>query len=702
MGVAVLAMVAPAEAYIGPGAGFALLSSFWVLLTTIVMAGLSLVLWPIRALWRRLRRGRLSAPWVGRLVVVGFDGQDPVLTDRFLAEGKLPNFERLAKRGCYHRLRTTFPSVSPVAWSSFSTGSDPAKHGIYDFLSRDRRTYLPTLSSTFIGREVRSLSIGRFRIPLARPEIRQLRKSQPFWTLLGEAGIWSTILRVPITFPPDRFYGAQLSAMCVPDLLGTQGTFTLYTTRPEQADFEEGGVRIRLEESDGQYETRLDGPADPFVADATPLSVPVRIRADRKTGRARVHVGGTNLVLEPGRFSDWVRIAFRTAPGIRISGICQFLITELGEHLSLYVTPINIDPAKPAMPISHPSYYATYLERKIGPYATLGLAEDTWAMNERVIGDQAFLDQTYAIDQERQGMFFAALDRLRRGTLVCVFDATDRIQHMFWRYLDAGHPAAARAEDARQRPDAIEELYRRNDALVGKILDRLGDDDLLMVISDHGFTSFRRGVNLNRWLLANGYLVLKEGCDGSAPWLRHVDWLQTRAYGLGLTGMYLNVRGREEHGIVEPDQVHSLKDELIEKLSGLNDSDRSETAIREVFDPARLYRGPFLDQGPDLLIGYNHGYRTSWAGAMGIIDANVFDDNVKCWSGDHCVDPRVVPGVFFCNTPIDRDDPALIDIAPSALRLFGLRPPAQMDGTSLFSGPPRAGMAADGTPGKAA
>ena len=124
----------------------------------------------------------------------------------------------------------------------------------------------------------------------------------------------------------------------------------------------------------------------------------------------------------------------RAVPGVNISGMTRIQVLEMAEHFSLYISPINIDPERPAMPISHPSYYATYLAKRIGPYSTLGLAEDTWALNEGVTSERTFLQQTYDIDRERRTMFFSALDRLRRGSLVCVFDATDRIQHMFWRY----------------------------------------------------------------------------------------------------------------------------------------------------------------------------------------------------------------------------------------------------------------------------
>ncbi|MEJ2338811.1 MAG: alkaline phosphatase family protein, partial [Gemmatimonadales bacterium] len=592
---------------------------------------------------------------------------------------------------CYHRLATTFPSISPVAWSSFATGAHPAKHNIFDFLDRDRRTYLPQLSSVRIGRVRRVLRLGRLRLPLAKPEMRLLRKSRPFWSVLGARGFWSTVLRVPITFPPDRFYGAQLAAMCVPDIQGTQGTFTLFTTRRSAEGFKEGGARVLLDsdgETDGagrHFETAFQGPDNELVDGSPPLTLPVAIDLDRQSGTARIEVNGRMLELAVGELSDWIELSFKAAPGIKVRGICRMMVTEMGEHFSLYATPINIDPEKPAMPISHPSYYAVYLAKKLGKYATLGLAEDTWALNEGVIDDQTFLRLTYDIDREREEMFFAALDKLRRGTVVCVFDATDRIQHMFWRYLEPDHPAAKNGAKAPSR-DAIAELYEHNDALVGRIRARLGAEDVLMVLSDHGFASFRRGLNLNAWLHANGYLALKEGGDGSEEWLRDVDWSRTRAYALGLTGLFLNVEGREAKGIVKSgEEAEALKAELIGRLSGLIDEHSGETAIQEAFDTASLYSGPYLKNGPDVLIGYNVGYRISWDGATGVVEGPIFTDNVKPWSGDHGIDPRLVPGVFFSDRSIGCDDPALIDVAPSALWLFGIQPPSYMDGKVLFT-----------------
>ncbi len=704
--VALLAVVVPdvAHAYVGPGAGIAFVGSFLVIFTTIILSFLSLLLWPFRMAIRAFKYRGMPKPKIKRFIVVGLDGQDPKLTDRFLQEGKLPNFARLAEQGCYHPLRTTFPSVSPVAWSSFSTGSHPARHNIYDFLDRDRRTYLPVLSSTKIGSVDRRLKLGKYRIPLGKPELRLLRKSKPFWKILGEHNIWSTVLRVPITFPPDRFRGAQLSAMCVPDLLGTQGTFIFFTTRSGGEAIKEGGIRVHLNgasagaggASADRFETIFEGPENDMLDGNPPMKIPMTIDIERSANLVHLDLDGEKHTLEPGKLTDWIDIGFKAAPGMKIRGICRMLVTEMDEHFGLYVTPISFDPQKPAMPVSHPSYYSTYLAKKIGKFSTLGLAEDTWALNEGIIDDGAFLQMTYDIDKEREDMFFAALDRLRKGALVCVFDATDRIQHMFWRYLEDGHPAADAAAAARaaanggtagepEHKDAIEQLYIHNDKLVGRVMEKMGEDDMLVVCSDHGFNSFRRGVNLNTWLHENGYLHLQEGDDGSAEWLRGVDWSKTKAYAIGLTGIFLNIAGREEHGIVPPgEEAKALKAELVAKLSGLRDEEKDEVGIRELFDTHELYNGPYLENAPDLLVGYNAGYRCSWDMATGVVAGEVFEDNVKAWSGDHCIDPRIVPGVMFCNRKIDVDDPALIDIAPTALQQFGIAPPKFMDGKVLF------------------
>jgi predicted AlkP superfamily phosphohydrolase/phosphomutase len=211
-------------------------------------------------------------------------------------------------------------------------------------------------------------------------------------------------------------------------------------------------------------------------------------------------------------------------------------------------------------------------------------------------------------------------------------------------------------------------------------MQQVDGDTLLMVVSDHGFKSFARCVNLNAWLHQNGYLTLKDGKTESGDWFEDVDWSRTRAYTMGLNGLYLNVKGREREGIVDPAAAEALKDELRSKLNGLADPASGKIGITGVFDCDAVYAGPYVDNAPDLIVGYGDGYRASWDSVMGKVTEKIFEDNVKAWSGDHCIDPRLVPGVLFCNRRIVEEKPAIVDVAPTILKLFGLGLPAHFDG----------------------
>jgi len=660
------------QAYIGPGAGFAFLGSFLTLVAGFFLSALSLVLWPFRVAWRAIRRRKgFRDAQVRRIIFLGLDGLDPRLTERWMAEGKLPNLARLAAEGSYTRLRTTFPALSPVAWSTFATGVSPARHNIFDFLDRNLKSYLPRLSSARVGKPERVLRIGRLRIPLSRPPLELRRKSQTFWKILGQQGITSTILRVPITFPPEKFEGRLLSAMSTPDLKGTQGSFAQFTTRVEKATFENGS-RYPLRSAAGVFEGEIEGPEDSFLESSPPLRIPFQVIA--QNGDFELRVQGRRCRLTPGEYTAWQRLTFRTAIGASAAGLVRFMVTETAPDFSLYMSPINIDPERPALPISHPSFYAAYLANLLGSYATVGMAEDTWALNEGVIDEDAFLEQAWDIFAEREGMFLHALESTRRGVVACVFDTSDRIQHMFYRRLHSTSKHAG----------VIEEMYRRMDALAGKALAAADDSTAVFVLSDHGFCAFRRGVNLNAWLRDNGYLHLKNGDRESGSFFEGVDWSRTRAYALGLGGFYLNVRGREAQGVVAAGAAATqLKQEIAEKLAALCDADGA-APIRNVYATASLYRGPYLDAAPDFIVGYNEGYRCSWDGAVGKVAEQVIEDNPKAWSGDHCVDPALVPGVLFSNRRITAADPGIEDLAPTALRLFGFEAPAWMEGKALL------------------
>lgn len=680
-----LSFALPLSAYIGPGAGFAFLSSFLVLFLTFFLAVFSFLSWPFRFVLRLIRGQKAyKKSHIDRLVILGLDGMDPVLVDKYMSGKKLPHLAQLADKGCYHRLETTIPSISPVAWSSFMTGCHPAKHNIFDFLNRDPKTYLPDLSSAHIGNPKRVLPLGKYNIPLSKPEIKGMRKSVPFWKILGDNGIFSTILRIPVTFPPEKFRGHLLSGMCAPDLKGSQGTFSYYTSDQTKIIDREGGMNIPVTINGNAIETYLSGPENTMLKNPEEIKLPLSITLDKEKKEAILEVSGQTIRLKEKTFSDWIQVTFRPGLWIKIRAICRFYINRMDPSFDMYVTPLNIDPEKPALPISQPFIYAIYLAKLLGSYITLGEANDTWALNEGVLSEEAFLKLSYFNHQEWENMLFNAMDKTKKGAVVAWFETTDSLQHMFYRYLDERHPALKTGQ-AKMGPEVMEELYVKMDDMVGRVMEKLGKNDVLIIMSDHGIKSFRRGINVNSWLHKNGYLFLKEGKRGSEEWFKDVDWEKTKAYGLGLGGIYLNIKNREAQGIVAPgEEAKKIKKEIVSKLDGLRDEEYGHTAINTVFDRDDLPPGPYKENCPDLIVGYNEGYRVSWDSVTGKVNDILFEDNIKAWSGDHCIDPRIVPGIVFSNRKINTKTPAIIDIAPTVLALFGLEAPKHMDGHNLI------------------
>ncbi len=678
-------------AYIGPGAGFALAGSFLAVFGAIVSALTMFLFWPIRRLMRLIfKRHPPRKPRFKRVVILGLDGLDHSLTTRLLDEGKLPNLAAMRSQGSFHSLGSTLPPISPVAWSTFQTGVNPGKHNIFDFLSPDEKTYQPKLSSVEILSAARRRGVWPFNLTIKRPEIRMLRKSQPFWSILSKYGIFNCIIRVPITFPPEKLHGVQLSAMCVPDLRGTQGTFSQYTTRPKVGNQKTGGDVHFVQQPGNVIVGHLVGPPHPTHADQGHLKQRFTVNFDDRD-QATLTIEGAKFKLIPGVYTDWISVKFRAGWNLSIQGVCRFLLLSTQPIFDLYVTPINIDPEYPAMAIGYPPVYPIYLAKRQGPYATLGLAEDTWGLNEEVLNDEHFLQQCTDIDQERELMFFDSLDKVPTGLCVCVFDGTDRMQHMFWRYLDKEHPARPLHIPATFET-AIEDLYVRMDELVGRTMAKCHNkDNVLMVLSDHGFNTFRRGIDLNRWLEENGFLVVNEELRDK-DYLAGIDWTKTKAFAIGLTGIFINLRGKFSQGIVEPGiEADTIRDQIASQLGQLIDPQSGSQAIKRVYQATKVYRGPYKENAPDLIVGYASGYRVSWDAAVGRASQQIFHDNRKAWSGDHCVDPSVVPGVLFCNHEILTESSRLLDIAPTVLDLFGCPIPEYMDGKVLSVGSRQAG-----------
>jgi predicted AlkP superfamily phosphohydrolase/phosphomutase len=676
---ALLLLASPSWAYIGPGAGMVFLSSFLALFAAFIIGIALIFLGVFRWLFGLLRRRRSRAgAQAERVVVIGFDGCDPRIAERLMAEGQLPHLSELARTGTYRPLRTTTPPISPVAWSSFATGANPGKHNIYDFLRRNPQTYEPQLSSTRIRGQVRSLRLGRYRVPLKQPTIEPLQKSKTFWEVLGENGIFAAALRVPITYPPKPFRGVLLSGLCAPDLLGTQGTFAFYTTNADEAREYESGLAFVLEAGrNGRLQGRIRGPENAIVHDGGPLTVPFTLTVNGEAGSARLEIGGQRVELQAGQYSDWVPVVFKPGLWFNVRGICRFCLLSTAPEVRLYQSPINIDPASPSAPVSHPMIFSAYLAKVHGPFATLGLAEDTWALNENILTEQAFLDQCYLFDAEREKLYLDVLRNTRAGLFTAVFDITDRVQHMFLGRSN-GEPASPE-----EIPEPVAQVYRHMDDFIGKLRPKLGERTVLFVMSDHGFGLFSRCFDLNRWLVENGYLALTAEAGEGPATFRQVDWGRTRAYAMGLTGLYLNRKGREKQGIVEAGEAAALKRELIEKLTAVVDPKTGERPIRDVFAATEVYTGPYVREAPDLILGFRRGYRLSWDSVVGKVAAEVFADNPKAWAADHCLHPDEVPGVLFSSHQVDCEDPWIGDLAPTVLGLLGVPPPGYMDGRQL-------------------
>ncbi|MGE5191554.1 MAG: alkaline phosphatase family protein [Deltaproteobacteria bacterium] len=624
---------------------------------------------------------------VDRVIVLGVDGFDPGLLERFVGEGRMPHCQRLIETGSFRRLRSSDPPQSPVAWSNFISGTNPGGHGIFDFLARDPQTMTPYHATSRTEPGGAPLTVGKWKIPLSSARLNNLRKGPTFWTNLEERGIPCTVLRVPANFPPAAGDTLALSGMGTPDLLGGYGSFTFFTDDSATRTHDVAGGRIvRVEVRDQAVECALPGPQNDFTGGEIQAEIPFTVYLDPQRPLAKIAIQDQAFVLAEGEWSEWIPVRFSLLPWlVDAAGICRFLLKRAANGFALYVSPVNIDPAHPALPISTPPDYSRRLVRELGYFYTQGMAEDTKALSAGVLSNGEYREQAGFVVNERMRFFEHELARFQRGFFFYYFSTLDLSSHVFWRTLDPRHPSYS-AELAAEHGDFIASLYRQVDTAIGQALATVDQRTLLIVMSDHGFTSFRRQFNLNSWLMDAGYVRPKYSRDQSTGTLfADVDWTRTKAYGLGLNGLYLNVRGREVHGTVSPgDEAEKLGRELAERLTAVRDPETGEPVIAHVHRACDIYSGPYAADGPDLIVAYHANYRASWDTVLGGFPRKVFLDNTDAWSGDHCVDSAVVPGVLLCNRRIAADNPALEDLAPTILGVFGVPAPKEMTGRNLL------------------
>ncbi len=626
-----------------------------------------------------------------KLVVVGIDGMDPNLLREYMDAGLMPHFKALADQGTFVPLGTSNPPQSPVAWSNFITGMDPGGHGVFDFLHRDPETYLPISSAGAMEQRV------------------------PFWDLLGEAGVKCEVWRIPAAYPIQPSDQLVLSDMGTPDLQGgIDGVYAYYTSDvPETFDKIKVGTWEKVKVLKGKVETHLFGPPDEYLEPKKgernpPYSKrPFTIYLDPAEPVVEIAIeDGGHCLLEEGQWSDWLECSFDIGtflPGYTesMSGMVKFYLQQVRPELRLYCSPVNIDPRSPSSPISSPDDDAvTDLADAIGPFYTQGLAEETKALDEGAINDAEFLSNCDDIHAERMRMLDYAVNRFDRGLLFFYFSTIDLRSHMMWRHTLAGHPARDEAI-ATQYAKSIEQSYVTMDQALGHLRARLGSDTELIVISDHGFSPFLRKVNLNNWLLAEGYLgltaeaktdakktyslLVSDGPDGGKV-SGGIERGATRAYAVGFNGVYLNLAGREAEGIVPAAQRQALLEEIRGKLLALTDPATGKKVIKRVDLADEAYHGDQLANAPDLVIGYDRGYGASDTTALGQVQPKdaVVEDNKNKWSGNHLMAPEVVPGVFLSSRKLAAPEPDLCDVTATLLRFFDQPVPSAMRGTSLY------------------
>ena len=604
-----------------------------------------------------------------RLIVIGVDGMDPVFLEQHWSS--LPNLHRLSQQGDFKRLGTTIPPQSPVAWSSVITGMDPGGHGIFDFVHRNPETRAPMQSMTEIKEATRSLGIGPYLLPLTGGGIKPSRHGRAFWQLLDEHGIPAKVIRMPANFPPADCEGESLAGMGTPDLTGSNGAFSFFTDDPAETRTEAFGGRIvQIRVLTGRSALRIEGPANSLRKDHAISAVDLIVHPDPVAPAARFDLGDQQFLLHQGEWSSFVHASFPLIPGLKsASGIFRVYLKQVHPHLSVYVSPINIDPQDPALPISTPASYSRQLADAVGPFYTQGIAEETSAYRAGVLTKDEFLMQSRKVLSDSLRMFRYELDRYTGGLMFYYFSSVDQNAHMLWGKYDAD----------------LLEIYKAVDTAIGEAMQKAGSDTRLIVMSDHGFSRWERAVHLNSFLMQNGFLTLDDPNNvGDAELFAHVDWSRTVAYAIGLNGIYISQEGRELGGIVPAGDKRMVAEKIAARLKEFKDPLNGQNVVDEVYFPEDSFKGRNLKYSPDLFVGFRRGYRASWQTALGAVPKASVEDNTQAWIADHCMASNQVPGVILCNRKINLANPQLPDVTATVLKEFGVPKTSEMIGQSVF------------------
>ncbi|MGI6456716.1 MAG: alkaline phosphatase family protein [bacterium] len=407
-------------------------------------------------------------------------------------------------------------------------------------------------------------------------------------------------------------------------------------------------------------------------------------------------------------WSDWFTLTFKVTSLISINAVCRFYPQEVeAEKLNIYMTSPDIDPRNPAISVSHPGEYSEELAEWLGgPYKTRGWAAETHGLKDNRLSEEGFIKDLFCLMDLREAKTFETYERSDSNVFISVFSETDRVAHMFYWLIDPEHPMY-NPEMAQKYGDTFKKVYKRMDEIVGRMMRKVATepDTTLMVMSDHGFSSWRYQVSLNTWLVKNGFMAVKGNAlksedmkledlitAGQAEFFSYVDWDKTQAYSLGLGQIYINLEGRESLGAVKPEEYEQVCDAICSKLVELRDNRPGRNNVPVIAyarKRSEIWSGPYANDEhdcPDIQVGFHTGYRVSWQTCMGGLSEHILEDNLEKWSGDHCsLATEEVPGMFYCNRKLNLDLVSIYDFAPTILKYFEFDVPEAMEGKDLMA-----------------
>ena len=568
-------------------------------------------------------------------LILGFDSFDPILFESLHEQGKLPHLGRLADDGKYARFTVSDPPQTEVSWTSIATGANPGVHGIFDFVHRDPASYTPYVSLL----PTQSSKLGVQFVPP--------HQANTIFEEAAKMGYPSTSLWWPATFPAKPGSPVRtIPGLGAPDLLGRLGVGTLFSDKP---DVHNPGWKTPFQQlkttGKGHYTGFLQGPE---LKPGTFAQIDFSL--DISAHKNSLSIGKQSIELETGRWSPLFEVEFKLGLLFKVKAVSRAILTHTDSEIRLYLLPLQIHPLASTWRYATPPGFVKSIWKDCGAYLTLGWPQDTTGLEEGHINDEQFLELCEGILAGRECVLMQQLQSFKEGVLGIIFDDLDRIQHMF----------------RRDRPDILANWYQKLDALVGRAQQRLAATNpkaRLLVLSDHGFSEFRYKVDLNRWLIDQGYLLPKaESSANGTGSLADVDWSRSQAYAVGLNSLYLNLRGREGQGSLPPEAI----EETLEKIkAGLLawQGPEGKPVLQRVLLKHEAFQGPLTPYGPDLVLGYSPGYRASSETGLGKWQAETISPNTDHWGADHCIDSLSVPGVIFSNLGLHGiDKPSFADI----------------------------------------